>query len=505
LYEGSFEYNEKGELKNYSWLRVLYKEGSVNPTATGISEPFKYDAGWEDFVPGSTEYEYTPTTWKTMKGIWTTSQQNMYFGDRTASGYPYTGTWHNRYCETVANDGTKNETYKSRGTGSTVNYDGAGLNNYIIQAHADNGILESWDYGNSWATQSKPPTNQTESVCIANIGENKTPIVLAHGIPLVFGGFGVEGSIYAKKLEKFNESDVWTHVAGGKNERAGLPNTVTNQMVEDPQDSRRVVLAMDRVKDIGGGIWEIPNVERLYKQNAVPNGGHDEASKAPYLVKNLTDEANAEGPGRIGLSNSSVIYVQIDPNDSNIIYATNANGGFFIGKFQNGKWVWTRRLLANGELKLSVWSNNKVTMITLAGNLEKAIVGAAAGQSLIISKNGGETWDIVMQESVAENIRKLKWYDKDKFRLLSGALAGYKNKVYISYHTFGTNKGFGIFEGTINNETGTIAWKDFTANMEFPRIRRFQIRQNTTDNTTWMYAATQGVGFVKRQIFSKKP
>jgi hypothetical protein len=503
LYEGTFEYLPDGKLKSYAWQRVLYKEGSVNPTANGVSVPFKYDAGWEDFIPGSTEYTYTPTTWKTKKGIWTTSQQNMYYGDRTSAGFPYTNTWYNRYCETVANKGTKNETYKSRGTGSTVNYDGVGFNNYIIQAHADNGILESWDYGNSWATQSKPPTNQTESVCIANMGENKTPIVLAHGIPLVFGGFGVEGSIYAKKLNKFDKTDVWTHVAGGKNSRAGLPNAVTNQMVIDPNDSKRIILSMDKNKEIGGGVWEIPNVEMMFEQNAVVNGGHNESAKAPYLVKNLTDENNAEGTGRAALSNSSVPYVQIDPNNPNIIYATNTNGAFFMGKLINSKWQWTRKLLANGELKISVWSHNNLTYIALFGNLEKAIAGATAGQTLIISKNGAETWDIVMQESVAENIRKPNWYDKDKNRLLAGALIGYENKVFLSFHTFGTNKGFGVFEGIINDKTNQIAWKDFTANMEFPRIRRFQIVKNA-DNTTWMYASTQGTGFVKRQIFTKK-
>jgi hypothetical protein len=89
--------------------------------------------------------------------------------------------------------------------------------------------------------------------------------------------------------------------------------------------------------------------------------------------------------------------------------------------------------------------------------------------------------------------------------LLAGGMVGYGNKIYCSYFTFGYNKGFGVFEGTIARNTNTnTTWRDFTNNMEFPRIRRFQINKNS-NNAVLLYAAMQGTGFEKRDITPTAP
>jgi Secretion system C-terminal sorting domain len=501
LYEGTFNYTTAGALQNYNWLRVLYRNGDVNP---GPSTAFNYDPGWEDFIPGSAAYAYTPSTWTTKNGIWTTSQQNMYYGERTSTTFPYTNTWRNRYCTTVDNNGTLSETYKSRGTASTVNFDGVGYNNYIIQGQADNGILESWDSGNSWATQSKPQTTQTEAVAIANIGAGNVPIVLAHGVPNAFGGAGVEGSLYAKRLVNSDKTDVWAHVAGGTNARGALPNVVINQIAVDESNTNRVVLAMDKNGNNGGGIYEIANVQFLYTSNAVVNGGHGTTAAATSFVKNITNTTNAQGSGQAELSAASVASVQIDPNNPNVIYAT-AGNGFFKGNFVNSKWNWIKKLTTTKTAKLSVWDFNGITYIALAGNLENAFTGVPAGESVAISRNGGDVWFSVYDESKAETTRTPSWYSNSKYSLLAGGMVGYGNKIYCSYFTFGYNKGFGVFEGTIARNTNTnTTWKDFTNNMEFPRIRRFQINKNS-NNAVFLYAAMQGTGFEKRDITPTAP
>jgi hypothetical protein len=496
LYEGTFNYNTSGTLQNYNWQRVFYKNGSVNP---GPTTAFNYDTGWEDFIPGSATYNYTPSSWSTKNGIWTTSQQNMYYGERTSTTFPYTNTWRNRYCTTIDNGGTLNETYKSRGTASTVNFDGAGYDGYIIQGQADNGIMESWDNGNSWATQSKPQTTQTEAVAISNIGTGNIPIVLAHGVPNSFGGFGTEGSLYAKRLVNSDKTDVWAHIAGGTNARAGLPNVVINQIAVDESDTKRVVLAMDKNGNNGGGIYEISNIQFMYTSNAIVGGGHTASGTATSFVKNITNSTNAQGSGQAELNAASVANVQIDPNNSNVIYAT-AGNAFFKGNFVNGKWNWVKKLTTTKTAKLSVWNFNGVTYIALAGNLQGAFSGAANTESVAISRNGGDAWFNVYDESKAETTRTPSWYSASKYSLISGGLVGYGNKIYCSYFTFGYNKGFGVFEGTIAKNTNTTTtWKDISNNLEAPRVRRFQVVKNS-NNVVWLYASMQGTGFEKREI-----
>lgn len=495
LYEGTFNWSS-GALSSYNWERIFYARGSVNP---GPTVPFSYEPGWEDFIPGAQAFNYTPATW-TVRGIWVTGLQNYYYANTAAPGFPYNNAWQNRYTVTVANAGTNNETYQSLGTACTVNYDGTGFNNYGIQGQADNGIMESWDGGASWAPRSKPPTTQTEALEIANIGPGRTPVVVAHGQPSVFGGSGTGGSLYAKRLVNFSTADVWAHIAGGTNARAGLPNVTIRDIAIDPANPQRVYLGLLNNAGVGGGLMLINDIEAFYTGNAVVGGGHSTSAAASVNVQDITATPLATGPAQAAIDAATIISVNVDPNNANVVYAT-ASGALFKGELSGGVWNWTNILAVGGSPEVSVWDFNGVTYMAVKGNLNGLVTGAPTGVSLALSRDGGVNWTFIMSEATAESIRTVNWHDAATTGLNAGDMVGYGNKIFIGWHTFGYNKGFGLFEGTIaNNGSTTVTWNDFTGDLHFPRIRRLRVSKNSSDNKVWLYASTQGNGGWRREI-----
>ncbi|MRX46898.1 T9SS type A sorting domain-containing protein [Pedobacter puniceum] len=498
LYEGTFNYSS-GTLNSYNWLRVFYARGSVNP---GPTAAFTYEPGWEDFIPGVQAFNYTPSTWAE-RGIWATGLQNYYYANTATPGFPYNNAWQNRYTKTIANAGTNSETYETLGTACTVNYDGTGYNNYSIQGQADNGILESWDGGISWATRSKPTTTQTEAVEIANIGTGKTPVVVAHGQPNAFGGGGTGGSLFAKRLVNSSNTDVWAHIAGGTSSRAGLPNATIRDIAVDPNNTERVYLGLFRTAgNIGGGVMLINDIEAFYTGNAVVGGGHGTTAATTVPIVNITAAPLATGSAQAAIEVATITSLNVDPNNSNVIYAT-ASGFLYKGEFNGTNWNWTTVLSGGGLSEVSVWDYNGVTYMAIKGNFNNTTIpGSPAGEtSVAISNNGGSSWTSIMSESLAENLRVVNWHNASTTRLNAGDMVGYHDKLFIGWHTFGYNKGFGVFMGTIpDNASTAVTWSDFSDDIHFPRIRRMRITKNSTDENIWLYTSTQGNGGWKRDI-----
>jgi hypothetical protein len=202
----------------------------------------------------------------------------------------------------------------------------------------------------------------------------------------------------------------------------------------------------------------------------------------------------------------------VDPNNDALIYAT-ANGGFYRGERTGSNWIWTNLFPVGtpavsvfNSPEVAVWDFDGVTYMALKGHLEGLVTGAPAGVSVALSRDRGLTWTYVMSEETVENLRVTNWHNAAATALNPGDMTGYRNRLYVGWHTFGFNKGFGVFEGVLADNTSTsIIWNDFSGDIHFPRIRRMRVVRNDTDGKVWLYTSTQGNGGWRREITNGGP
>ncbi len=467
LYEISVEYNEDGELKNYTWNNVLFytTESKVN-----------FDIGWEKYWPRPLSWFYSPTSWK-KREIWTTGDQTLFKVNTSIPNYE--NKWENIYCKFISEiDETK--TYSTRGANSTFVFDVAAYKNYVIQCNADNGIIESWDNGHSWALANGPSgsKNPRSNSAIIMTGLT-TPIVIAHTAE-GFGGTSSNGILWGKKLSTFSPKDKWLQLAGGKNwKKVLLPNKLYVQMIQDNNNPRQLIIGTN-----DSGIFIIKDIEELF----------------------LAVEKNSVFPEAIGICKRSrppkPMYINEkggalfqDPDDPFSLWICSKNIVYKANRMDND-WSFEkiREFSTDFTPYIYIWKNEegkKIIAMTVPGG------NGSQHCSVEISNDNGKSWtSIVSFEKDIKHLKKFSWFTDDiKFDVTG--LTAYKNNVFLSFSSrkYGA-KSYGIFKGTCLDELWT--WTDFTDNLQYPFPVRAKIIKN--ENDVYIYVCTWGNGLWRRKI-----
>ena len=458
LFEGTFTVSNN-EVSG-SWMQVF---GSPGTSAQDGVNKWSFDWGWNRGNPLNRVYTYTPITWPERR-VWTMNQQSLFVGDTDT---PYT-SWEPRHSEKIA---TINgiDTYKSRGIECTYNNDMVVSGSYMAQSMADNGILESFDYGRSWTEETRP--GRVSNGDALEVINTETPIILA-GVAFGYGGAtGTSGELWAKRLIKYDNTDRWKLIAGGAKvnnvNRAGLPQGRVYSIVSDPQEAKRVY--------IGGsyGIYAIDDIESL-----VDNG-----TGSFYDIS-----------GGSGYKN--IRYMGFDPKDANTLYVA-AGDSVWKGAKGEGIWQWSK-IYDKAISDMAVWGYKDITYIAVT-----------IGDSVEVSTDGGSSWNRVFTKEDAEKLKQHIWYDGTLYNgntmpLSTNSIIGINNKIYFTVYADNFKKGYAAVNGRIQAD-GSILWSDMTGEygadhgyMPYPRARRAKIYE--TDGKTYLYYATMGTGLWRTEI-----
>ena len=471
LFEGTFAW-EENTIKSYVWKKIW----------EGIDG---YDNGWDNASPNPRYVHYTPESWD--RAIWSTTCQTMFEGKLNGNRYE----WQNKYSIPnptikVSQWNTEWPTYSSRGTESTYSYDIATHDNYVIQGTADNGAMESWDYGFSWSNiqhrLSNPPLSDVQAVDIAMSGN--MPIVLAQ-MTSGYGGSGISSGLYAKKLSFHSPSDNWLLLAGGSNS-LGLPSGVLRDIAVSPA-KKDLVFAFST----GNGMWIMDDIGWDYSE--AEQGRNASWTKISSGVANEIHSVKKIAP---------------HPTNPDIVYLNGTGSGVqgvFRGEKTGETWVWTK--IYNGfgwDSEISVWENKGQVYLFFSG---ASLELGGDGNNFIgaLSLDDGVTWKTVMTEKIAKSLRTNDWYDavSDDFKFQNkGGTAGYKNQIIMNYYDHRQQKAYGIYKGIIDG-TGNVSWKDFTADIPFGGLTSVIVRDFR--GTPYVYGTTAGAGAWRRPLESKYP
>ncbi len=468
LFEGTMHW-EDGKLKTYGWESIWSgKKG--------------YDNGWDNAPPNPRFAHYTPLNWD--RAIWSTTNQTMFKGTPAEDG---SYTWQNKYSIPnedfeVSLNGKTYPTYKSRGTESTYTYDIAVHDNYVVQSMGDNGAVESWDHGTSWSNiqhrRVSPPLSDVQAVDIAYV--DTTPIVIAQ-MTSGYGGFGLGGNLYYKKLEQHSPQDEWHLLAGSTAEIGGLPNTVYRDIAVSPAKKDRVFVFANQhglymIDDLGNAIDAVskgnaPHIEKI--SNGITDGVYSVKKIAPH------------------------------PTNPDIVFMNGARGkkeGVFKGVKTDGKWNWTKVYKGSSwDAEVVTWENDGQVYLFYSGISEEEnndgdnYIGA-------LSLDEGKTWKTIFTKKQAMKINSNDWYagisDIYSFKN-KGGIAGYGNNIIMSYYDHTMQKAYGVYKGTIQ-KNGSVTWENYTDDLHYGGLTSTVIAMQ--NGVLYVFVSTAGAGAWKRPL-----
>ncbi|NMM48366.1 sugar-binding protein [Marinigracilibium pacificum] len=480
LYEGTITLDGSNNITNNNWQQIIKKpDGNT----------FTFEEGWETASLISRAYNYTPTSWSNRLII--TAGGNNYFlsTDPAAPGWPGNpDSWLPIYTNVSSQNFGPEHTYFSTGFTNTVSYDIDTYENYAVQGNADQGTLESWDFGLSW-TKNTVPRGITNSQSVA-ISNTNPPLVLIDSRP----GFGIAsktiGRLYARELTNLNlqpEADDWKLIGGGSDKSNivnGLPNRQIQGIALDNFHPSRVYVGL-RTEFGVGGIYSTEELESIFDGDA----NWVEISTASMSTEPQFND------------------IHIDPNNSNVIWA--AGNNLYKGtRTAPYTWQWEEMNLTIDDMY--VWDDN--------GNTRVAVAGTVSGnyEVYLIDNPDSTGWNstgrfiptgLTIEETL--NLRPQVWVEPDE-TITFGLMAGYSNQIFIGTENTQHKKGLGVFKGTIA-ANGTVTWEDFTGddqNMDFIYSRDNSadskiIRESNGDIN--YYIPTFGTGVWRRNIDTNAP
>ena len=435
-----------------------------------------YDPGWENTSPGPRVARFTPTSWR-QEAVWSTINQSMHRGTVGKNG---SYNWENKYSRKEDRydfDGWgKNHreqfTYSSRGTVSTYTFDVAAHKNYVIQGQADNGFMESWDYGKSWTNIPGRALKvyDARAVAIAKMGGKR--VVLAQGAN-AYGGNAGEGRLYLKELNSYSPKDRWRLIGAGSQRLGGLPNAVIQEIAVDPKNNNRVFIGYD-----AQGLWLINDLKNFSE-------GKSRASKVS------------------GSSFNAVREVAFHPKNSSVYVSAYDKRGLFKGVYNaaSNRYDWTKIASGSGAgAQVKAWSWNNKNYLLYSAKWQGGIDGASSDHhSLGISLDDGKTWKAVLTPEIAKRKRSNSWFkninSRYSFNISGVAVSG--NTIVASYYDHAWSKGYGTFKGILNKDS-SVDWQDWTANFHFKGGTDAEVFSINGD--AYYYTGTQGVGMWRRKL-----
>lgn len=469
LFEGTFHW-KNNKLTSYEWHNIWYgKKG--------------YDNGWDNAPPNPRIAHYTPASWD--RAIWSTTNQTMFKGipNEKSQGY----SWENKYSKPnskflVEHNGETFSTYESRGTESTYTYDLAVNKNYVVQGMGDNGAVESWDNGNSWSNvkhrRVSPPLSDVQAIDIANVDD--VPIVIAQ-MTSGYGGYGLGGNLFIKKLIHHSPKDEWLFLAGGEDEIGGLPNSVYREIAVSPVKKNRVfVYANDH------GLYMIDDLGKAIEQVS-----QNEAPTIKKISNGITD----------GIY--SVKKIAPHPTNPDIVFMNGARGekeGVYKGVNIKGTWNWSKVYEGSSwDAEVVTWENEGQVYLFYSG-VSKEKQNDGANYVGALSMDEGKTWQTIFTREKAMKINSHDWYPEisDIFSFANkGGAAGYKNIIIMSYYDHKMQQTYGVYKGTIQSD-GRVEWENFTDNLHFGGLTSTVIAMQ--NGIPYVFVSTAGAGAWKRPL-----
>ncbi|PKA99615.1 putative secreted protein (Por secretion system target) [Flavobacteriaceae bacterium MAR_2009_75] len=441
LCEGTLSFANNGSLQSQIWQNILeekLKIGSTNSAA--------FDAGWEKARFISRAYDYTPTTWGPKRIIAAGGNNFFLSNNEQQPNWPNVAqSWLPLYTTRIesATNGDK-DTFVNNGFTNTVTYDIDTYENYAVQGNADQGILESFDFGISWTKETTPKESKnSQSIAIAR---TSPPIVIADsrndfGIPSA-----TELTLFARKLtdptQQPSSSD-WRVIGGGFNDVQlinGMANRQVHGITVDEVNVSRVYLGL-RTANNSGGIYATEDIEGVY----------DGTSQWAEISN---QEMSADG--RFG-------DIFVDPNDSDVLWAAASN----LWKGQRtgiNKWTWEK--YSTNIQDMHVWDNQGETIVSVATSIDNAPVAI-----YILRNPNSANWNNSTNFKPAGlnigqtlSLRSEEWVEPNE-TITFGSMAGYGNTIYVGTENGLHKKGLGLFKGVFSragNGNVTTTWSDFT-------------------------------------------
>ncbi len=470
LFEGKFSWSGD-ELKSYSW-DVIWK---------GLKG---YDHGWDFADPNPRVAHYTPKSWA--RGAWSTTNQTIFQADFLADG---TWQWNNKYSKpsddfVVDWNGMKFKTYSGRGTESTYTYDVTTHENYVIQGQADNGLVESWDYGHSWSNMQ----HRNDSMNYSDV--QSVAIAEANGVPTVvaqatggYGGGAVDGRILVKKLIKHSPEDKWMFLGGGPNQELGLANGIFREVAVAPSNPSKVYTfsnekGMYMIEDLGKAI-EAKENGQVYNAVKISNGVLDKVKTSKKIA--------------------------VHPTNENIVFLTGTTGkmGVYKGVNNNGVWTWSKVYKGHSwEAEVAAWEHEgKVYLVYAGASNEKH--NDKCHFVIALSEDEGKTWRRIFDKDMAKEIRGEEaneaWYPhiEEEYTFQSkGGIAAKGSTIICNYYNHKFQSGFGLFKGTMQPD-GQVTWENWTDDLHFAGVTSGMFAK--TKGKWYYYISTPGAGAWRRE------
>lgn len=451
--------------------------------------PFAFDFGWNHFEPMCRTYNYYPLTWQRPRHVLAMVQQQVFIGDMDQ---PYT-SWECVTSQFVWEYGSI-QFHRHRGTSSTYVYDMEAIGDYVVQAQADNGVLESYDAGYSWTQDTHPGKLGATMSNVEGIGiiPLDPPLILVGAIGNQWGGGDIESGcdLWAKVLTNRKlPTDEWWLVASGKAGAVGLPDKRIHVVIPDPHHPQCVYVGTQ------AGLYAVDDVSPLVKHKLVQF--HDIGGDV--------------------LQETSIRKVFVDPYQLDTLYvmggARTVEGlrigatGIWRGKKLSETYHWTRihdkGCAGNGLGDFTVWGNDGQTI--LVASLELFNRPEFGGDcELVWSLDNGETWETILTVAAAFDLLPpvAHWYNPERHEIQMSGLVGHENKLYLSVFSRRVQQTVGFLRGTVTSSCG-MQWDDWTGpkgdTLLFPYSRRGKVWEDSS-GIRHILQATMGMGLWSRVI-----
>lgn len=466
--------------------------------------------GWSNAPGQCSPYVFAPTTWKN-RNLLVASGPTLYHGQPSQPTLwsPLTTVQKRTFAASGTALGDTLATYAGLGLEAFRTSDVAAAGHYFVQTQAEQGLLESWDSGQSWCQRVVDTESFSGSVSgrpAAWARQGDAALFIPGEPGLMLAGITTEaaaaggpdnGFLLGLQILQGNPRDIWRPLAGGDwaesqaqgngqgtQSRGGLPRTRPFDIACNPYRPHQVAVA---------------------------------TAQGPYLIDDITDLFGEGGAsvfrsvGAGGPENKSLKRIFFDPNDSACLWVLAASGTWRGLPGLNGAYVWTRLHDASAggsdAEDMAVWSFRGETLVAISG-LENR-------KPVVWLRRGNRDWTRIFSAEAA-----LLLPDREgRIGLLSPArqwvdtavewhfesLVGLDSSVLVGLGSRGKQRrGLGLYRGILA-QTDSMQWRDWTGSgqdfrqrLPFPQTQRLRIHQR--GNKAYLLAATSGMGLWSRSL-----
>ena len=450
--------------------------------------------GWDIAIPNARFAHYTPNNAGWDRAIWSTSNQTIYRKNFSSDD------WENKYSKKFFDGGITGNQYTTRGTASTFTFDVAISGSYVVQAQADNGLVESYDNANTWNRYRSKIAGITDApaVDIATLDDTaETKVVVAVATRGCYGGicFGSSTSIFIKtiKADIFEPDNDWIEVQGsGKVQYLSEPFFANEgryrEVSVSPAKPNRVFFGVNN-----DGIYMIDNIGAAFNSSDVVADN--------ILVKLFGDSERFW-----------VRTIAPHPTNENIFYFTNGSDfenddgvyrpkGLYQAYFDGTIWqTFLMRAGRGNNSEVAVWEYQDQSDNTKLRIFYWADQGGSYRGDL--SPDNGANWDEVISpttNAVANNDPYWETEVGDDFDYSSfGGIIGFQDTLIVSYYDHDMQLHHGIYKGAIQ-PNGNVNWENWSGNnLYFGGATTMKL--DGSGQNTKLYMATPGAGLLRRDF-----